>query len=548
MSQQNNAKDNAGIGVGVVQPQSGLDYPFVSPGLSADPTYLLDVRELFADFYLSYDDPGYYKQPEKIVNPLRIYWLYGFGSGPAWSAGAAPIPDVPVPAPTHDKDLIVVDSNNKVVFDSTKADSYDEFTWGENNNAHYKIIEWRQNFDGEAETTRVAVCRAVQFLNLHTNTAIPVRPVQFCPRNAALDERTIEKIPKRVLAMRVQNGACVTPWFHEKITFVNGHNTEIEIGSAAAILPGAPTLSGESLRIQNDIMFSAAAGSGAGQFGLCATGICEEDTPTNVCPPGEDVVVKICEDSVGEKIKTINGVGPDAYGNVNISAGDCIFVRKPADYTAGNPHNYATVDGQQVYSVMHIGADCPPCCACDDYLNTAAYIKNVADQYNVIGDRAADVQQLHEQNIERWEAQRNCRTQRPLRILLVPQACPCMDVVAMYCNQCEACDENVKLTISFSSAAVGFLDARYTQIVGNEYSAPTTITGGWPIFSVEFPTVKAGASVYLKFRLCFCPTGPFAITGTVTGIKKTGPILAGCTPDAPIAIAEETKTLNCTVN
>lgn len=545
MAQQSNAKDNAGIGIGVVQPQSGLDYPFVSPGLNADPTFLLDVRELFSDFYLSYDDPGYYWNEDVVVNPLRIYWLYGFGNGPAWSTGAQPSANIPTPTPAHAKDLVVVDSQGVVVFDSTKADEYTETVWGD----HYKIFEWRQTFDGAAATTRVAVCRAIQFLNLHTNTTIPERPVEFCPRNAVLDERTIEKIPKRVLAMRVQNGDCITPWFHEKVTFVNGHNTEIELGEMAAILPGAPTLT-TTLRRKNDIMFSAAPGSGFGQFGLCATGICEDDSPTNVCPPGEDVVIKICAEAEGEEIKSLNGVKPDDYGNINISAKDCIFVRKPADYTGDTPHNYATANNQQVYSIMHIGADCPPCCGCEDYLATADYLKNVADQYRVIGERAEAVQQLHAQNIARWNEQRICRTQRPLRLILVAQPCPCMDVVAMYCNQCESCDENVRLTVEFSSApggGTGVVDSRYTQIVGGDFSVPAVLNGGWPVFSADFPTVKAGSSVYVKFRLCFCPSFPYAIKGTLTGTKSTGPIRAGCEASAPAAVVEASQSLDCEI-
>lgn len=543
MAQQTTADDNAGIGVGVVQPQSGLDYPFVAPGLNANPTYLLDVRELFADFYLSYDDPGYYRAEPGVAHPLRIYWLYGFGDGPAWSAGAQPISDISIPAPEHAKDLIVVDSQDNVVFNSTLADEYTETVWG----THYKIFEWRRTFNPTATTTRVAVCRAVQFLNLHTNTAIPERPIEFCPRNAVLDERTIEKIPKRILALRVQNGNCVTPWFNEKVTLVNGHNTEIDLGESASILTNVPTLT-TSLRGNNDIMFKAVAGSGFGQFGLCATGICDDAPPTNVCPPGQDPAVKICKDVEGEEIKSFNGVAPDANGNINLNANDCLFVRKPAAYTADTPHDYAVVNGQETRSVIHVGADCPPCCACDDYLSTALYLKAVRDQYAVIGERVGASQQLHAQNVARWNDQRVCRTKRPLRLILVPQPCPCMDVVAMYCNQCEDCSESVRLTIVFDSSpggGSGTVDPRYTQIVGNDFSVPATLNGGWPVFSVDFPTVKSGESVYVKFRLCFCPSYPYAIHGSLTGIKSTGPIKAGCEPEAAAALAEANQTLDC---
>lgn len=543
--QQTNEEDNAGLGIGVVQPQSGLDYPFVSPGLSANPTYLFDVRELFADFYLSYDDRGYYWAEETAVHPLRIYWLYGFGDGPAFSLGQNPVETVPVPANTHAKDLIVVDSQNKVVFDSTQADYYEETTWGE----HYKIIEWRRNEKPTnlAKQQRI-VCRAVQFLHLHTNTVIPERPISFCPRHAVLDERAIEKIPKRVLAMRVQTGDCVSEWFHNKVTFVNGHNTELTIGEGAALLPGIPTA--DTLRGNTNFGFRVVAGGGKGQFGICATGVCEEDTPTGVCLSGEDITVKICDEAVGEKITVLNGVPPDAQGNINLNARDCLFVRKPATYIDDKPHNTYTVNGQEIRPVMHIGGDCGPCCACDDYVETAKYLTKVAARYQVVGERASAVQDLHKQNIQRWNAQRDCRLSKPLRLLLVTQPCPCMDVVAMYCNHCNDCAENVKLTIAFSSSpggASGTIDPQYTELVGVDYSVPAVVNGGWPVFSADFPTVKSGSSVYVKFRLCFCPAYPYSIQGTLTGTKSGGAILAGCDNAAAPASASASQILDCEI-
>lgn len=542
--QQTNEKDDAGLGIGVVQPQSGLDYPFVSPGLNADPRYLLDVRELFADFYLSYDDRGYYWDRPVIDNPLRIYWLYGFGNGPAFSIGQNPIPAVPVPNNIHAKDLIVVDSQNKVVFDSTQADFYTETVWGQ----HYKIIEWRKNEKpDEIDKQQRIVCRAVQFLHLHTNTPIPERPISFCPRNAVLDERTIEKIPKRILAMRVQTGDCLSPWFHEKVTFVNGHNTELDIGQSATILENIPTLGPASLRRNTNVGFRVVPGAGKGQFGLCAAAPCEDDSSTGVCPEGEDIKIDICDEADGEKITTLNGVAPNKTGNINLNARDCLFVRKPATYIDNKPHNTYTVNGQEIRPVMHIGGDCGPCCACDDYAETAKYLTKVAEKYQIVGDRTADIQNLHKQNIQRWNDQRDCRRQRPLRLMLVAQPCPCMDVVAMYCNQCDTCAENVRLTIVFSGGQGGMLDEKYTELVGADYSIPAVVGGGWPVFYADFPTVKQGMSVYVKFRVCFCPAYPYAIQGTLTGVKQGGPILAGCDGGEPPAIATASQILDCEV-
>jgi hypothetical protein len=543
--QQTNEEDNAGLGIGVVQPQSGLDYPFVSPGLNADPTYLLDVRELFADFYLSYDDRGYYWQTEKAAHPLRIYWLYGFGNGPAFSTGQDSLPSVRVPNNTHAKDLIVIDNDNKVIFDSTQADYYEEIVWGD----HYKIIEWRRNVKPtDLATQQRSVCRAVQFLHLHTNTTIPERPISFCPRNAVLDERAIEKIPKRVLAMRVKTGDCVSEWFHDKVTLVNGYNTEIAAGENENAFQNFAVP--ETLRNNTNFTFRAAPGIGLGQFGACATGVCEEDAPTGVCNPGEDLIIKICEEPTGEKITNFNGVPPNKQGNINLNASDCLFIRKPTQFIAGKPRNTYIVNGVALRPVMHIGGDCGPCCACEDYVETARYLKKVADRYSVIGERVSATQDLHEQNNRRWNDQRNCRLSRPLRLLLVPQPCPCIDVIAMYCNQCDDCAANVRLTISFSSDPGGVtarIDERYTEIVGVNYNIPAVINGGWPSFSVDFPVVDAGSSVYAKFRLCFCPAYPYSIQGQLTGVKSTGGILAGCVFTAPVAVATAAQILDCEI-
>jgi hypothetical protein len=531
---------HAGRGIGVVQPQSGLDYPFVAPGGSAPTEAVGDVENLFADFYLSYDDPGYYQNVPRVAHPLRVYWLYGFGTGPAFAYGAAPLPGVAIPAPTHAADLVVIDAANRVVFDSTAADDFVATEWGE----HYTVYEW-------AKTTKpnAAVCRAVTYKDVHTNNdPVPMRPVSFCPRAAILDERAIEKIPKRVLAMRVQNGNCVTPWFQNKVTFVNGFNTELQIGAVNDLAtrfdinPGFGLTPAEAGRRVTEIALSAAAGSGRGQFGLCAapTPDCAENRPTNVCPPGDDILVAICDDAAGEEIKSINGVRPDKNGNIFMNADGCLYTRRPALYVNGQP--------TQTANQIAFGADCGPCCACVDYVDIAKYLNVVAERYRAIGDRVAAVKAVHEQNIARWNAQRECRYQRPLRLFIAQQPCPCVDVVLMYCNHCETCAENVILTTEFTTTPSGgsgrvFLD--YSQIVSDNQSEELNITGGWPIFSVALGRVQAGQSAYARIRLCFCPQQPFTITGTLRGTKTGGPILAGCDATAAPASASATQILDC---
>ena len=91
--------------IGVNQPPSGgTNYPFVRPSE--------DIQYLLGDVYLSYPDDSY-----TYEYPLRIEWLYGFGTAPV-------TPPAGYPTPTHTHDVIIKDANDVTVFDSTLADSY----------------------------------------------------------------------------------------------------------------------------------------------------------------------------------------------------------------------------------------------------------------------------------------------------------------------------------------------------------------------------------------------------------------------------------------
>lgn len=529
-----------GHGIGVVQPQSGLDYPFVAPNLGFNSELLSDVRNLFADFYISYDDPGYYGATPLAENPLRIYWLAGFGSAAAWSKGAAPNPAIVVPAsPPHGADLIVVDSTDRVVFDTSTADVFNSYDWG----GQYKIYEW-------IKTTKPGekICRAVVFSSVHPNIPLPEIPTQFCPRNAVLDERTINKIPKRVLAMRVQNGACVTPWFKNRVTFVNGYNTTISLGDTET----------ENLRRQTAVTFAAAAGSGRGKYGDCPDGDCPEDAPTNVCPPGDDPVIEICEPENGEKIISFNGSG----GNLLLSGKDCIWARYEPAYVGDVPQNYMTdpETGEPQRAAMGIGADCKPCCDCEDYLETAKYTKRVADRYAAIGRRVTAAKAGHEDNIRRWSEQRRCRLKNQLKVLLFPQSCSdlkCIEVVPIFCNQCVDCARDTVLTLQMDFSGGKPLNLIDVKAVSNPPtdslspccgSSTVQVNGAWPTYQIFMPSSDKGETSAAKLRFCVCVEAnedvAGVVTATLTGNTSGDAIRDDCGGEgAPItAIAQKSFT------
>jgi len=530
-----------GHGIGVVQPQSGLDYPFVAPNLGFNSELLSDVRNLFADFYLSYDDPGYYNGVA-VKNPLKIYWLYGFGSAPAWSKGAPPNSAIVVPAdPPHAVDLIVVDADENVVFDTSTADLFTSQDWG----GQYKIYEW-------VKTTKPGekICRAVVFSSVHPDIPPPNVPVQFCPRNAVLDERTINKIPKRVLAMRVQNGACVSPWFKNKVTMVNGYNTTINMGETET----------ENLRRQTVVTFAAAAGAGRGKYGDCPAGDCLDDEPTNVCPPGEDPLITICEPENGEKITSFNG---GDGGNLLISGKDCVWARYEPAYIGGVPQNYMTdpTTGEPKRAAIGIGADCKPCCDCEDYLETAKYLKRVADRYTAIGDRVTAAKTGHENNILRWSDQRKCRLKSQLRVLLFPQSCSdlkCIEVVPIYCNQCFDCANNTALTLQMDFSGgkpLKLVSAKYADNPPTDSLSPccpssrVEVGGTWPTYQIFMPSSNKGESSAARLRFCICAEGGESVIGVVTatlsGATNGDEIRDACDGAGTPIIATAQKSIVC---
>jgi hypothetical protein len=540
---------NGRAGIGVVQPQSGLNFPLIAPSS--------DIKYLLADFYLSYDDSGEYSSPIlPTKHPLRIKYLYGVGcfENPPISS---------FPTAVHAADIVVVDSNERVVFNSNDANvSFNMTAWGND----YKIYEWKSTY---------AVCRLVAHTTwpdddkgtLDENTPRNYNKY-LTPINAKLDERAVYKMPRRLLSLRVKNGQTISPRYRNNVTFTNGYNT--------TLTPATSVIS--NFRNTTNVAFAAVAGSGLGKYGNCGSS-------TGPVP-----------------ITKINGV-PATAGDFLLSGADCLWARRPVtsallypkilteatefvitdavDFSyvttenlfAGETEEYDTAPSATAQ--QQIGADCEPCCSCDDYVDTAKYLNETSYQYKLIGKRAENVRTAHENNISRWLDQRACSIQRPLRLLMVPQRCPFIDVVLLLCNPCETCLPPTQLTLDLSlSGTIGAnvtpsLECGYTELYApgiNGGAVGIAVTNNGTRYSAPLPQLKAGDSGYIKFRVKFTQTdnstspptavkarGQYAVTGVLTGtIISTGlPILPNCgnnladgSPPPP-AVAEVTRSLNC---
>jgi hypothetical protein len=266
------------------------------------------VRGLLADFYLAHE-------VRDARLPLRLTWLHGFcrAQSSCGSDGAAPSDSS---EPSHEADLVVKDSDGRVVFDSTRAAWFFARGWAD----RFRLYEWR---------TDAAVCRAL--VHAGTNDAEDVRvfPVELVPERAVLDERTAEVVPRRVTGF-VVNGEQ----FGGEVEFVLGYNVTMDpVGAVAA--PRAGTR----------VVVTAEPGAGLGRYPSC-------DEPDTV-------------------IRRINGVGPDAAGNVALSAAGCYWAERPVLSQA------ATAD--LLPAALRLNNNCGPCCECTDYENTYRGVRHLSE-------------------------------------------------------------------------------------------------------------------------------------------------------------------------
>jgi hypothetical protein len=504
---------NGRRGIGVIQPQSGLDYPFVR--FSAPSSEDNAFRYLVADFYLAYDDAGEYDASvPKSVFPLRLKYIYGLGcddNGPPEEFFT----------PTHTADLLIVDANDNTVFDTTTATNFDVNIW----NADYTIYTW------SIDAPYQIVCR----LTLYTSwTASDDDRREYSkylvPENAILDARTIQKLPRRLLSVSVrqETGTTVNGPYVGNLIFSNYYNTTVTAAARTT----------SNFVSNTNVTFAGVAGSGFGYYPVCGN-LYDEETQQKIPQP----------------IRRINGVGATAAGDFAVAGKDCMFVRRPTVLDGANVRPSTTAQ-------LQVGADCRPCCECNDYVNTALYMNNVQARYSLIGTRVKDLKLIHEQNIAKWQDKRACSLSYPLKLIFVSQGCPTLDVVAMLCNPCnDVClpSSTLNLALETISGASAELICGYTALFApgiNGSSIPITITGaanGNINLSFKMPSVSPGSSNYVKFRLKFSPRLNYAVKGTLTGNiddPARTQIKTGCPGETPdeervIASAVATQDLYC---
>lgn len=449
-------------GIGVAQPLSGIDYPLAQPSS--------DIRELVADFFLSYEDPATFGEGDAYTHPFHIKWLYGVGatvnSAPGWA-----------PSPVHGVDILIVDDDDVTVFDSTTATTYRDYAWGD----VYHIYEWD---DG------TQVCRLV------VHTAWPptgdVTPHEYdlhlAPENGELEERTLSRLPKRVRSIRV----VLDEFTHEQnIDFTCGNNINIAVED--------PVLA-QGRRRTNRITFNADPGTGTGKYSNCEENI--------------------------SYVARINGVAPDAHGNLAMAATGCYYLRQPTTIVSTSPRrSVPAILLNPLAGHLQLGNDCGPCCRCDDMIDAALRMNELRDDYAAIATTVNYARNLYHENRDRWLLAAACREVRPLAVGVFAQNGPYVDIVGQFCNQTSACLGDLELIFTLSSVPSGTptIVCGSTRIweTSPPQVVPYTLAGTWPTFHAYWDSVQAFSAAKLQFRLMFPGGGldtgvPYAVTTELT--------------------------------
>lgn len=540
-------------GIGVVQPQAGIDFPIVQPSE--------DIRYLLADFHISFDQPSDYSSVPPFKLPFRVYWLSGFGNADpgfevptqggdgSWSSvcvsqsSSGSIDCLPIPR--NGRDIIIVDADDRVVFDSTHPDvSYETRAWTD----RLRIVVWRHPTD---QTVSLVYHTAWN----PTDSPEPKDyPSYFFPEEAVLDERVVARLPKRLRSLTV----VLDNMRKTAVEFVAGYNMRIDADA---------TQEPDGGRRTTRVTFNAVPGAGLGVFPDCTT------PPLN--------------------IGSINGVLPTTAGDFYMAATDCYWIRQPTRVisesplvtipeinltpgsvpTAGMPSANAGSSKTALgwpnnddprYAHLQFGNDCEPCCDCPDYVDAARYMNRTRDKYHDLGENLEVLRDLYHSNRERWLSAADCLNRKPLRIRLLPQSCPFLDVSIQFCNQTGACLNNIELSVTFTTSPAGGTAVEvpgFTFITGARRipgrTAPATdryqMGGSWPTFTAFFDSAQPGQSVHARFRLSFGDCGmsggvAYAVTGTLTGSVDGDPVMVNNTDEPPVLVAAtavDTQTLNC---
>jgi len=390
------------LAVGFNQPPGSGDlYPFVAPSS--------DITQLLGDLFVSFDDVQ-----DEVVYPLRVAWMAGFGTI------VVPRP-TDWPVPTHDYDLVIVDANDLVVFDSTTA-SFEATTWCD----RLLIMEWT-NGHNVCRCTKYLVWSPADVANSQTRTYESF----ILPVNGELQGDAWYKLPRRVTSLLVAG----TTIEHTNVELVEGYNMGIAKATAAV----APTFQLPSLvstsplkigaRVNHRIGLNATPGLGLGVF------------------PG-------CENAKAEQaIRTINHIAGNSYQNFNYDSEGCIRTQRPVGLTQPSPREFEYADfvltQAESAAALKLSNDCVNCCDCTRFAQTYQGLKRQWFLFQDLAHAAEDVRDTYSKNRDRWLVQKQIREEDMLRVRLVSEGNCKYAWGISFCNSSKCCLSQVEVYLTW---------------------------------------------------------------------------------------------------
>jgi hypothetical protein len=494
-------------------PGSGTDYPFSAPSA--------DVKYLLGDLWFAYDDDAC-----QFVLPLSVKWMYGFG----WTD---PVNPLPMYTPRHALDMVIVDANGTVVFDTTQSGvTFGSNLWGNN----LQTLQW---------TNGDTVLRATRHLLPPPWDPTHVRNTFIVPVNGELDARTYVRLPKRVKS------------FWVGLTQISAGNLVLAEGYNTSLTPQAPVVvDGGHRTTQINMRFRG--GDGLGRLPGC-TDTQQVIRRINTIPPtsGGDFVIDASGCYWTGRPNTITSASPPRETSLGGSAFttllDSTIAAMPDAFVAPGVKTYYADNAAAVaQATLQVNNDCGPCCDCDEFLRVYEGIRRLDARYRSIATQAEQARDTFQSNISRWDAQAACRSFQNLRLVLDPERNCGLFVAGVHCNNVQCCTAPLVLRTTFEAFSGGSpvslassfaikcheskragADTRYQEVDYNPLV-------NWPVMDTVFDYADPQGTSRFRNRLKFvgCPADVVRVTLSLHAQASTNRVTgAGCPLPDPSAVS-----------
>lgn len=238
-------------------------------------------------------------------------------------------------------------------------------------------------------------------VNSGMTASIVYRTGAFASGNQDLDPRTIFVAPKHVRSLKVG-----TQSFKGTTVLSAGNNVRLE----NEVVEEGP-------RRSSRIVIHGEPGAGAGKIEGCSD---------------QELAVRF-----------INGIGPSNYGNFRLSGHECSQVKVPA-YVDTDPLPEAIIPPAN----LQLLDGCWTCYPCWAFVNVYRAILRTDQKFRNLASRAEYVRNLHVNNIERWQKERECRSKNTLKVRITPQEERNFTIGVSWCNVTGCCIEDFEIRLS----------------------------------------------------------------------------------------------------